>query len=121
LGLTYKIAKSEYQSSPEESALESGNSYYQYKLNTNPLPIYHRLDMSINYKYKQLFKRPGELSLSVLNVYNRKNVLLSGENYYDNRWAGLFGSSNNGQSIYNSQLGLLPMLSIRINLEEQTK
>ena len=41
--------------------------------NAFELPAYHRLDLSVNYKFKSFRRFSSELNLSVYNVYNRKN------------------------------------------------
>jgi hypothetical protein len=43
-------------------------------INEGRLPAYHRLDLSLNREWKFSAGRTIELSASVLNVYNRKNV-----------------------------------------------
>lgn len=44
--------------------------------NTSRLPAYHRLDASVNYRFrsKETQNEWGSLGLSVFNVYNRRNV-----------------------------------------------
>ncbi|MFD0964369.1 FecR domain-containing protein [Pseudofulvibacter geojedonensis] len=56
----------------------NGNTSYSFNnLNDENLPIYHRLDLSAVYDFKphQNKKIKYRLGLSVLNLYNRKNII----------------------------------------------
>jgi hypothetical protein len=46
-------------------------------INTDELPIYHRLDLSSTYNFKmsKYNKLRGKIGLSIRNIYNRKNLI----------------------------------------------
>jgi outer membrane cobalamin receptor len=84
-------------------------------INGYRLPAYHRLDMSLTWKNRRIFKRPSELSLNVVNVYNRLNVLTASNNTSAQVLPnGKIRVSPNNQ--YTGQMPIIPMISLRIGL-----
>ncbi len=60
-----------------ETDVLGNNTYFFNALNERNLPVYHRLDFSVLYDFK-LSKNNGtkyRLGISVLNLYDRKNIL----------------------------------------------
>ena len=43
-------------------------------INAFRMPLYHRLDLSVNYHLKPRWFKESSLNLSIINVYNRKNT-----------------------------------------------
>ncbi|OFX83583.1 MAG: hypothetical protein A2W99_15225 [Bacteroidetes bacterium GWF2_33_16] len=86
--------------------------FYNQK-NTYVLPSYHRLDISINYKRKNRWGQ-GKWSLSVYNVYNRKNVYTS---EYGEDFAQILGPIGYGRRYINDKklLGIIPSLSYSLS------
>jgi len=66
--------------------LPDSKAFYNEK-NAYRLPSYHRLDLSVNYNRKNKWGR-GKWSISIYNVYNRKNVYTS---TYAEGWADILG------------------------------
>ena len=90
------------------------------KYNNFRLPDYHRMDLALVWKNRKLFKQRSELTLSVINVYNRKNALYFSSNtrinHLDN---GSIEVTPRNSSV--SQLPILPMISIRIGLGKENR
>lgn len=83
-----------------------GQTYTLYgQRNEDQLPSYHRLDVSCTYKFKSHYHYQSELSLSIYNVYNRKNPYsISFEQY-------------SMKAQYNYLLPFLPSMTFKIHLK----
>lgn len=80
--------------------------------NGDRLPDYHRLDISTTYKFNMSNNErwKGKLGLSVLNVYNQKNIL---SRTYEKRQS----TTDNGEvirEINKNSLGITPNLVFRV-------
>lgn len=81
--------------------------------NNYRLPTYHRLDVSLS-RRSTVYGRPSELTLTVINVYNRRNpFLVVAEPDVDVRESSIVVRPHT-RAI--SQLPILPMLSLRVDL-----
>jgi TonB dependent receptor-like, beta-barrel/CarboxypepD_reg-like domain/FecR, C-terminal len=78
--------------------------------NGNRLPYYHRLDFSAWYKFKSKAKFNGEIGLSLINIFDRKNT-------YNRSYSIELNELNEPVAIQRDRylLGFTPNLSIRIN------
>lgn len=78
--------------------------------NGNRLPNYHRLDFSAWYKFKSKGKFNGEIGLSFINVFDRKNT-------YNRSYSVELNELNEPVAIQRDRylLGFTPNLSIRVN------
>lgn len=85
------------------------------EMNNFRLPAYHRLDLNLAWKNRRVFRRPAELSLNVVNVYNRFNVFSLHSSSHIDRIEGepIHARPNNK---YLGQLPVLPVVSLRIAL-----
>ncbi len=88
--------------------------------NSFRLPRYHRLDVSATRKGFKVSGRPAELIISVFNVYNQFNV-------FDIAVDSQVQESHDGgvrvipRNRYLSQLPILPMIGLRINLNRKVQ
>ncbi|MEO9474552.1 MAG: TonB-dependent receptor [Cyclobacteriaceae bacterium] len=105
---------------PLEIGGYGGDSKVIGKMNNYRLPAYHRLDVSITWKNRQTFKRRSELSLNVINVYNRLNVLTATNSTSLQELPNGKIRVNPGNK-YTSQMPIIPMLSLRIALGGDAK
>jgi hypothetical protein len=97
-----------------------GSDYVIQETNTYRLPDYHRLDLNLTWRNRRLLRRNTEVSLNIVNVYNRMNVPTIANN------STIEAISNNRIRItpsYSqlSQLPILPVLSMRIALGGDAK
>jgi len=90
------------------------------EMNAFRLPNYHRLDLNLAWKNRTLFNRNTEVSLNVINVYNRLNpfTLTSGTTL-DLMQDGTIRSRPRNR--YLGQLPVLPVISLRIALGGDAK
>ncbi|HEX9980367.1 MAG TPA: TonB-dependent receptor [Flavobacterium sp.] len=81
--------------------------------NRERLPVYHRLDLSAAYQFRERKSWSGKFGFSVLNLYNRKAVITK---EYDRRLTTIGDLETPVYSVrtYNS-LGLTPNAFIRVN------
>jgi hypothetical protein len=118
--LTYSSGKYLVEEDPLGVGDDSGDNRVITSLNNFRLPAYHRLDVSITWKNRNVFKHKSEWSLNVVNVYNRLNVLNA-------QSGGSVEQLPNGkirirpQNKYVGQLPIVPMLSLRIGLGKDAK
>ncbi|MCK5028213.1 MAG: TonB-dependent receptor [Bacteroidales bacterium] len=93
-----------------EITLPDGNTQYLLSIgdkNTLRLPDYHRLDLSVNYKFGLGDFGGGVLGFSLFNAYNRENIWYKEYEFLDGE---LIETNVN-------YLGITPNLSISINLK----
>lgn len=100
---------------PLEIRDEAGDNQVVARMNDFRLPAYHRLDMSLTWKNRKTFKRRSELSLNVVNVYNRLNVLTA-TNGTSTQVLPNGKVRINPNNKYSGQMPIIPMLSLRIAL-----
>ncbi len=79
------------------------------------MPAYHRLDLNITWKNRSIFKRRSELSLNVINVYNRFNPWMMSSRTRVTQVSDTMLEVDPSNR-YTGQLPVLPMLSLRIAL-----
>lgn len=88
--------------------------------NSYRLPAYHRLDVNLTWRNRRLLRRNTEISLNIVNVYNRLNVLT-----IDNQSTiELISNHRLRVTPKYTQLGqlpILPVLSMRIALGGDAK
>ncbi|WP_165585801.1 TonB-dependent receptor [Pedobacter nototheniae] len=88
---------------PVSRYLISGSIINEYgPFNGARMPVYHRLDIATNYVINNKRNFKSELSLSIYNVYNRKNPIY---NYFQ-----FNGDLNKSISIEKKSINLLPIL-----------
>ncbi|MFG6685335.1 TonB-dependent receptor domain-containing protein [Mariniflexile sp. HNIBRBA6329] len=82
------------------------------KTNGSRLPDYHRLDISTTYKFNlsENSKWKGKIGLSLLNIYNRENIL---SRTYEIR-QGAASDAERLREINKSSLGITPNLVFRV-------
>lgn len=84
------------------------------------IPNYHRLDLALIWKNRKIFKRKSEITLSVINAYNRQNVLFFSSGTRINQLAdGRYRAQPN--DTFATQLPILPMISVRIGLGKENR
>jgi hypothetical protein len=82
--------------------------------NNYRLPAYHRLDVSVTRNNIHVFGYPAAVTLSVVNVYNRKNVFaVESDTIIE---AGAENILIDPANKYISQLPILPFASLRVDL-----
>ncbi|WP_342328457.1 TonB-dependent receptor [Pedobacter sp. FW305-3-2-15-E-R2A2] len=103
LSALFTLATGNAYTKPVSRYLIAGNVVNEYgAYNSSRMPLYHRLDLSAGYQFNT-GKYKSSLSLSVYNVYNKKNPMF---NYYMAR-----GSLNTGRvSVQEKSIALLPIL-----------
>lgn len=99
----FTLATGNAYTKPVSRYLIAGNVVNEYgAYNSSRMPLYHRLDLSAAYQFST-GKYKSSLSLSVYNVYNKKNPMF---NYYMAR-----GSLSSGKvSVQEKSVALLPVL-----------
>ncbi len=85
------------------------------EMNAFRLPAYHRLDLNLAWKNRRWFNRRTEVSLNVINVYNRFNpiTVISETAIIEDRDGTIILYPQNR---YFGQLPILPVISLRIAL-----
>ena len=84
-GATFVYASGTPFTAPRHLAFINGNLMIEYgDHNSNRLKPYHRLDLSVNYKWKSSFAHEQGLNLSVYNVTAHKNELFYYIRNYEN-------------------------------------
>lgn len=103
LSALFTLATGNAYTKPVSRYLIAGNVVNEYGgYNSSRMPLYHRLDLSAAYQFST-GKYKSTLSLSVYNVYNKKNPMF---NYYMAR-----GSLSSGKvSVQEKSIVLLPVL-----------
>jgi hypothetical protein len=103
LSALFTLATGNAYTKPVSRYLIAGNVVNEYgAYNSSRMPLYHRLDLSAGYQF-HTGKYKSSLSLSVYNVYNKKNPMF---NYYMAR-----GSLSSGRvSVQEKSITLLPVL-----------
>ncbi|MFT6865724.1 MAG: outer membrane cobalamin receptor [Cyclobacteriaceae bacterium] len=118
--LTLNTSTYLYNSDPLDIGDSAGESEVIPGMNNFRLPAYHRLDMSLTWKNRKTFKHRSELSLNVVNVYNRLNVLTAtngtSAQVLPNGKVRIDASNK-----YSGQMPIIPMLSLRIALGGDAK
>ena len=109
-------------------AISSPIGFYKYNGNTVPiygdknndrLPDYHRLDISIRYRFnKKITKFNHSITLGIYNIYNRKNILTYSYNKAElNNGKFVIPRDINDENLYvttqTSILGFIPSISYR--------
>lgn len=105
LSALFTLATGNAYTKPVSRYLIAGNVVNEYgAYNSSRMPLYHRLDLSAGYQF-HTGKYKSTLSLSVYNVYNKKNPMF---NYYMAR-----GSLSSGRvSVQEKSIALLPILPV---------
>lgn len=94
---------------------DSGSSEVVLERNNFRMPAYHRLDLNITWKNRSIFNRRSELSLNVINAYNRFNPWTM-NNRTQISQASETMLDVDPSSRYTGQMPVLPMVSLRIAL-----
>lgn len=116
-GQPFTLNTGSYLNNPDPLDIgdQSGDQEVVTNMNNFRLPAYHRLDLSLTWKNRSTFKHRSELSLNVVNVYNRLNVLTAtnstSTNVLPNGKVRISPSNK-----YTGQMPIIPMLSLRIAL-----
>ena len=82
--------------------------------NVSRLPVYHRLDLSAQYLWRQTKKWQAKIGASVTNVYNRRSVI---SKEYERNFAGvsdLFDARYSMRDYFS--LGVMPNVFLRVSL-----